>query len=84
MGEKQYEKTEDLWKLVTRKNVDYNSIDKKDLHKYKTILEMTNAYLERYEAGGNIPTSRGIKFRIVIAKLFPEAKRALREQKVTY
>jgi len=73
-----------LWKLLKRKNVDYNSIDKNDLHKYKTILEMTNAYLEGYKAGGNIQTSRGIKFRNVIAKLFPKAKRALRQQWVTY
>ena len=38
----------------TSKNVDYNKIDKNDLHKYKTILEMTNAHLEGYKAGGNI------------------------------
>jgi len=84
IGGKQFEGTEDLWKFLTRKNVDYNSIDKNDLHKYKSILEMTNAHLEGYKAGGNIQTSRGIKFRNVIAKLFPEAKRALRQQWVTY
>jgi hypothetical protein len=38
---KQIEGTADLWKLLTRKTVDYNSRDKNDLHKYKTILEMT-------------------------------------------
>jgi len=84
IGGKQFEGTEDLWKLLTRKNVDYNSIDKNDLHKYKTNLEMTNAHLEGYKAGVNIQTSRGIKFRNVIAKLFPEAKRAMRQQWVTY
>jgi len=77
---KQFEGTADLWKLLTRKTVDYNSIDKNDLHKYKTILEMTNAHLE----GGNIQTSRGIKFSNVITKLFPEAKRASRQQWLTY
>ena len=84
IGGKQFEVTEDLWKLLTRKNVDYNSIDKNYLNKYKTILEMTNAHLEGYKAGGNIQTSRGIKFRSVIAILFPEAKRALRQHWVTY
>jgi hypothetical protein len=34
---KQFEGTEDLWKLLTRKNIDYNSIDKNDLHKYKNF-----------------------------------------------
>jgi len=81
---KQFEGTADLVKLLTRKNVDYNSIDKNDLHKYKTILEMTNAHLEGYKSGGNIQTSRGIKFRNVITELFPEAKRASRQQWVTY
>jgi hypothetical protein len=77
---KQFEGTADL----TRKTVDYNSIDKNDLHKYKTILEMTNAHLEGYNAGGNIQTSRRIKFRNVITKLYPEAKRVSRQQWVTY
>ena len=71
---KQFQGTEDLWKLLTRKNVNYNSIDKNGLQKYKTDLEMTNAHLEGYKEGGNIQRSRGIKFRNVIAKLFPEAK----------
>jgi uncharacterized protein YpuA (DUF1002 family) len=71
---KQFEGTTDLWKLLTRKNVDYNSIDKNDLHKYKTILDMTNAHLEGYKAVGNIQTSRGIKFRNVLHNYFPMLK----------
>ena len=81
---KQFEGTMDFWKHLTRKNVDYNSIDKNDLQKYKTIFEMTNAHLKGYIAGGNIQTSRGNKIRNVIAKLFPEVKVASREQWVTY
>jgi len=38
IGGIQFQGTEDLWKLLTRKNVEYNSIDKNDLHKCKTIL----------------------------------------------
>jgi len=35
---------------------------------------MTNSHLEGYKVGSNILTSRGIKFRKVIAKLFPDPK----------
>jgi len=49
-----------------------------------TILEMTNAHLEGYKTGSNIQTTRGIKFRNVIAKLFLEAKVATRQKWVTY
>ena len=81
---KQFKGTVDLWKHLTRKNVNYESIDKNDLQKYKSILEMTNAHLEGYKAGGSIQRCRGIKFRNVIAKLFPEAKVTSRQQWVTY
>ena len=81
---KQFERTADLLKLLTRKNVQYNSIDKNDLQKYKTILEMTNGHLKGYKASGNIQTTQGIKLRNAIAKLFPEAKVASRQQLVTY
>ena len=42
---------------IRGKQCRYNSTDKNDLHKYKTILEMTNAHLEGYKAGGNIQPS---------------------------
>ena len=45
---------------------------------------MTNAHLEAYKAGGNIQTSRGIKFRNFNAKLFHEAKVASWQPWVTY
>jgi len=70
--------------ILTRKNIDYDSLDKNELQKYKTILEMTNAHLEGYKAGSNIQIYRGIEFRNVIAKLFPEAKVAIRQKWVTY
>ena len=66
---------------LTRKYVNYDSIGKNDLQRYKTILEMTNAHLQSYRTEGNIQTSRGTKFMNVIGKLFPEAKR---QQWVTY
>ena len=81
---KQIKGTEDLWKILTRKNIDYDYIEKNELQKYKTIVEITNAHLEVYKAGNNIPTSGGNKFTNVIAKLFPEAKVATRLKWVTY
>jgi hypothetical protein len=43
---KQFKGTEDLWKFLTHKNVNYISIDKSDLQKYKTLLDMSNAHME--------------------------------------
>jgi hypothetical protein len=43
---KQFKGTKDLWKLLTRKIVNYNSIDKNEPQNYKNILEITNAHLE--------------------------------------
>jgi len=82
--EEQLKGTEDLWKLLTRKHVNYDSIDKNDLQRYKTILEMTNAHLDGYKAGSNIETFRGNNFKNVIAKLFPEVKFAIRQKWVAY
>jgi len=45
---------------------------------------MSDAHSEGYKAAGNIQTSRGIKFRNVIAKLFPEAKVSSPQLRVTY
>jgi hypothetical protein len=81
---KQSKGKEHLWNLLTRKNIDYDSINKNEIQKYKIILEMTNAHLEGYKAGSNIQTSRGIKFRNGIAKTFPEAKVATRQKWATY
>ena len=77
---KHFKGTEDLWTLLTRKNVNYNAIDKNELQKYKTILELTNAHLKGYRSGGDIRTSRGTKFKNVIVQLFPEAKTVLKQK----
>jgi hypothetical protein len=42
---------------------------------YKSILNLTSAHLEGYEPQAPIHVSRWIKFRTVIAKLFPQTKR---------
>jgi len=71
--------------------VDKISITTDDLKQYKTILEMTNAHLEDYP-NANIRTSKGLKFRDVISRLFPGitttrqsgVENALRREWVTY
>lgn len=57
---------EDLWKFLIRKNVNCDTLDKNELQKYKTILDMTNTYLEGYKPWGNIQTSHGTKIKNVI------------------
>ena len=81
---KQLKGTGVLWKPLTLKNINYDSIDKIEFQNYKTILEMINAHLEGYECGSNIQTSSGIKFKNFIAKIFPEAKVATGQKWVTY
>jgi len=49
---KQCKGAEDLWERLTRKNVNYNSRDETELQKYMRIMELTNAHLEGYKAGG--------------------------------
>ena len=81
---KQFKGTENLWTLLTLRNVNYDAIDKNELQKYKNILELNNAHLKKYRSGGDIQKSRRIKFKNVIAKLFPEAKTALQQKWLTF
>ena len=64
-----------LWELLTRKNVTRGVATADDLKRYKTILQLTNALLQGYEPPGNLQTSCGPKFRMVISKLFPQTRR---------
>jgi len=78
--------TKGLWELLTRKTVNKHSVIKQ----YKTILEMTNAHLEGYKPRANIHTSKGVKYKEIISKLFPGGTRqsgieaALRREWITY
>ena len=58
--------TRGLLELLTRKNVTRGVVEADDLKLCKTISHLTNAHLQGYEAGGNVQTSRGPKFRVVI------------------
>jgi len=85
--------TKGLWELLTRKRVDKKSITDDDLKQCKTTFEMTNAHLEGYEPHANIRTSKGLKYKVVISRLFPGtttttrqsgAEAALRREWITY
>jgi hypothetical protein len=86
---KQYRGTPGLWELLTRKNVKHSIITTQDLKTYKRILELTSGHLENHDPSGNIKTTRGTKFKEVVAKLFPHSRRrgvesSLRRTWVTY
>jgi len=68
---KSYKGTRGLFELLTRKKVDHSFITDKDLKSYKKILEATHCHLENYDSSGIIKTTRGVKFKEVISKLFP-------------
>jgi hypothetical protein len=55
---KRFKLTKGLWELLTRKDVDTGTISPNDMQRYKSILQMTNAHLTRYEPGGNKDISR--------------------------
>jgi len=81
--------TKSMWELLTRKKVNIRLVTSNDLKQYKTILEMTNAHLEGYEPDAKIHTSKGLRFRDVISKLFSGTRQggveaSLRREWVSY
>ena len=72
---KHFRGTRGLWELLTRKNVNKKLVSENDLKRYKSILNLTSAHLEGYEPSAPIHISKGIKFRTIVAKLFPQTKR---------
>lgn len=66
-----YKPSVGLWELLSRKNVDKNLVTKKDLETYKEILKLTNGHLQNHESFGKIKSSRGKKYKEIIAPLFP-------------
>jgi hypothetical protein len=73
--DKHFRGTRGLWELLTRKNVNSKLIDANDMIQYKSIMNLTSAHLEGYEPDAPIHVSRGIRFKTVITKLFPQSKR---------
>jgi hypothetical protein len=71
IGKKRFVGTKGLYELLTRKNVNLDAVTTHDLRKYKQILELKSAHLEKYNPAGDLKLSRSSKFRDVIAVLFP-------------
>ena len=81
--------TQGLWELLTRKRVGKKLVTNADLKQYKTVLKMANVHLEGYDPNANIRTSKSLKFKDVISRLFPGTRQsgvetALRREWVTY
>jgi hypothetical protein len=53
---------------------DDRHVSEDDIRQYKSIFNLTSAHLEGYEPNAPIHVSRGIKFKTIIAKLFPRQK----------
>jgi hypothetical protein len=72
---KHFKVTRVLRGLLRRKDVNNKVITDKDLKKYKTILETTNAHFDGFEPGNDILFVRVPRVTKVIAKLFLSSKR---------
>ena len=68
---KSYKGTRGLFELLTRKKVDRSFITDSDLRSYREILGSKHGLLENHDPSGVIKTTRGVKFKDVISKLFP-------------
>jgi len=66
--------TDDLWELLTRKNVNMQLVGKEELKSYNKILISTSGHLTRYQTADYINLTQGKKFRDVIATLFAKQK----------
>jgi len=69
----QFRGSEELWELLTRKNLNKEHVTSDDLRKYKKILFLTNAHLEGYHPAGAINVGRK-KINEIIAMLFARPK----------
>ena len=74
LNRRHFRGTGNLWEL-SRKNFTRGVVTADDLKRYKTIVTLTNAYLELYEQGVNVQKSRGPKIREVISKFFSQTRR---------
>ena len=68
---KSYKWTRGLFEILTRKKVDQSFITDRDLKAYIEVLEATHGHLENHDPSGVIKTTRGVKFKDGISKLFP-------------
>lgn len=68
-----YGHTKGLYELIFKRIPDDELYNDQDLEAYKDILKKTNAHKRGYNYQGNINRNASIKYKTVIAKLFPKA-----------
>ena len=69
-----YRGTKGLFELLTRKRVDRSFVTDRDMNSYRAILEATHGHLEGNDPAGGIKTTRGVKYKDIISKLFPTGR----------
>ena len=75
VGDKKYLKTAGLLELLFRQTPEESYISSDDLNNYKDILIATNAHRKQYSPSEPVRTSRSIKYKNFIAKLFNVSRR---------
>jgi len=73
--DKRFRGTRGLCELLTRKKVDNRLVSANDLKRYKEHFEFDQCSFGGIRAQCPIHVSHGIKFRTVLAKLFPQTRR---------
>ena len=68
---KRYRGTPGLYELMFMKEPNKSVYDENDLAAYKSILSDTNAHKHYHLPGAKINTNKGVKYREIIARLFP-------------
>lgn len=72
--DRKYQGTNGLYQLIFMKNPE--DFSQEDLHRYGSILRLTNAHKRGYKPDGQINGNKSVKYRTIIKKLFPiEARR---------
>ena len=69
-----YKGTKGLFELLTRKKVDRSFTTARDMNSYRAILEATHGHIEGNDPSGVISSTRGVKHKDIISKLFPTGR----------
>lgn len=73
IGDVTYKPTEGLYELLFKRLPDDQLYDDNDLNAYKDILLKTHAHKRGYSSSATVNRDNSIKYKTVIAKLFPKS-----------
>lgn len=74
IGSTDYPSTPGLWELLTKKHVDASKYDQDDLSNYRKILVHSKAHVDKY---GKIKSSKNIKYKTIVSRLFPARRKLM-------